>query len=168
MSSIAAQLSKIKSASSAAEIIQSRTESTTKKSLIYSQKDANKLDFNKLHQLANEALEELRSEQNLQLSECVEETLFSERALSCQRLNMSKAENEKISILVKNFFSETQRYALLTSTLHMVEWLIQRFEIQHFEPDTIMWYSAFGIVFLPENVPTDQVSAKKGSKKWHE
>ena len=143
MSSIAAQLSKIKSASSAAEIIQSRTESTTKKSLIYSQKDANKLDFNKLHQLANEALEELRSEQNLQLSESVEETLFSERALSCQRLNMSKAENEKIGILVKKFFSETQRYALLTSTLHMVEWLIQRFEIQHFEPDTIMWYSAF-------------------------
>jgi hypothetical protein len=143
MSSIAAQLSKIKSASSAAEIIQSRTESTTKKSLIYSQKDANKLDFNKLHQLATEALEELRSEQNLQLSESVEETLFSERALSCQRLNMSKAENEKIGILVKKFFSETQRYALLTSTLHMVEWLIQRFEIQHFEPDTIMWY------FLP-------------------
>lgn len=113
MSSIAAQLEKIKSASSAADIIKSRTESTTRKSLLYSEKDASKLDFQKLHELALVSLQELCSEQNIQLSEGVVDTLFSERSLSCQRLNLSKAENEKLGVLVKKFFEETQRYRMV-------------------------------------------------------
>lgn len=148
MTSLSQQLGRLQSSSTniLAEKLANTTKNITRNSLIYDNFDAAKLDYNQLYNLALDNLENLISHQKSLSNEIPDEivsTFFAEKSQSLNRLNLTEEENLVISEKVSKLLSILQPFALHASTLHIIEWLIQRFYIQSFETNDFIHF------FLP-------------------
>jgi len=88
-------------------------------------------------------LEKLKESLSISVPESVYEALFSKERIQFQRLQVSGSENEYLDNQIRTYLGIVQPYALHTTTLHTVEYLLQKFYLDKFNEDDLIYF------FLP-------------------
>lgn len=110
--------------------------SKAKASLIFDFKEAAEIDKTTLWVMSNSAFQALVQQQPSlrQFSD----SLFSEASKDQNRMKMTNDESDRIDVLIQSFLQQISPMFLQTEALHLMEWLISRFQINEFNVDSIM------------------------------
>ncbi|CAK6982589.1 HEAT repeat-containing protein 1 [Scomber scombrus] len=132
MTSLAHQLKRLALPQSDADLLSRREVA----SLLFDPKDAATMDRSTFYALGCTGLEELLGIEPA-FSE-FEDTLFSRASLTLERSVQSKEVNEKLDAGVSLFLTRLCPYFLLKPAHKCIEWLVHRFHIQLYNPDSLL------------------------------
>ncbi|XP_015227293.1 PREDICTED: HEAT repeat-containing protein 1 [Cyprinodon variegatus] len=105
-------------------------------SLLFDPKDAATMDRSTFYALGCTGLEELLGIEPAFLE--FQETLFSPASLTLERSVQSKEVNEKLDAGISLFLTRLCPYFLLKPAHKCIEWLIHRFHVQLYNPDSLL------------------------------
>ena len=102
-------------------------------SILFSPKDASKLNIQSIYSLGRNGIMELiRIDDRFQR---FDETLFGSRLLSSNRDNLTEVENKEIDAMVKDYLFSVAPYMLLKCVQKTLEYLIRRFSIHTYNAE---------------------------------
>ncbi|XP_034534761.1 HEAT repeat-containing protein 1 isoform X2 [Notolabrus celidotus] len=105
-------------------------------SLLFDPKDAATMDRSTFYALGCTGLEELLGIEPAFLE--FQDTLFSRSSLTLERSVQSKEVNEKLDAGISLFLTRLSPYFLLKPAHKCLEWLIHRFHVQLYNPDSLL------------------------------
>ncbi|CAJ1081349.1 HEAT repeat-containing protein 1 isoform X2 [Xyrichtys novacula] len=105
-------------------------------SLLFDPKDAASMDRSTFYALGCTGLEELLGIEPAFLE--FQDTLFSRASLTLERSVQSKEVNEKLDAGISLFLTRLCPYFLLKPAHKCIEWLLHRFHIQLYNPDSLL------------------------------
>ncbi|TKA26604.1 hypothetical protein B0A50_04712 [Salinomyces thailandicus] len=111
------------------------------KSLLFEPRDAAGQSFDTIYQICYEGFEELCM-LDARFTQYAR-NLFSEQSKSEDRTQMTAGENEELDKAVESFLGLVQGRLLLKPAVKAVEWLVRRFRVQEYSPETML------LTFLP-------------------
>ncbi|XP_070707428.1 HEAT repeat-containing protein 1 [Pempheris klunzingeri] len=132
MTSLAHQLKRLALPQSDPNLL-SRTEVA---SLLFNPKDAACMDRNTFYALGCTGLEELLGIESAFLE--FQDTLFSRASLTLERSVQSKEVNDKLDASISLFLTRLCPYFLLKPAHKCIEWLVHRFHVQLYNPDSLL------------------------------
>ncbi|KAK2820168.1 hypothetical protein Q5P01_023127 [Channa striata] len=105
-------------------------------SLLFDPKDAASMDRSTFYALGCTGLEELLGIEPAFLE--FQDTLFSRASLTLERSVQSKEVNEKLDAGISLFLTRLCPYFLLKPAHKCIEWLVHRFHVQLYNPDSLL------------------------------
>ncbi|KAF6215132.1 hypothetical protein GE061_009882 [Apolygus lucorum] len=132
MSSLAAQLKKLETPQTAL-----LAQHKHRPSFLFESKVAARYDRNTFYDIGISGLEELKT-LNPHFSN-FHTTLFDPASKSLERAVETSEANEKLDFHIKNFLTLLSPYFLVTAAHRALEWLIQRYHIQDFNTDDLLF-----------------------------
>ncbi|XP_040922730.1 HEAT repeat-containing protein 1 isoform X2 [Toxotes jaculatrix] len=105
-------------------------------SLLFDPKDAASMDRSTFYALGCTGLEELLGIEPAFLE--FQDTLFSRASMTLERSVQSKEVNEKLDAGISLFLTRLSPYFLLKPAHKCIEWLVHRFHIQLYNPDSLL------------------------------
>uniref|UniRef100_A0A146KUJ9 HEAT repeat-containing protein 1 n=1 Tax=Lygus hesperus TaxID=30085 RepID=A0A146KUJ9_LYGHE len=132
MSSLAAQLKKLETPQTAL-----LAQHKHRPSFLFESKVAARYDRNTFYDIGLSGLEELKT-LNPHFSN-FHTTLFDPASKSLERAVETSEANEKLDFHIKNFLTLLSPYFLVTAAHRALEWLIQRYHIQDFNTDDLLF-----------------------------
>ncbi|KAK5850387.1 hypothetical protein PBY51_001271 [Eleginops maclovinus] len=105
-------------------------------SLLFDPKDAASMDRSTFYALGCTGLEELLGIEPA--FQEFQESLFSRASLTLERSVQSREVNERLDAAVALFLARLCPYFLLKPAHKCIEWLVHRFHIQRYSPDTLL------------------------------
>ena len=160
--SLAAQLQQLSMKAAAArpdDIAQGRV------SLMFNSKDAAGIDKETVFQFALDGLNELITN-DPQFAK-FRETLFGIDSKKLERSVVSADVNEELDLLISDFFILLAPHVLKTSAIKTLEWLVQRFNVQKFNCNQLVYmFIPFHEMKLFTRV-IQIIDPKEVTHKWH-
>ncbi|KAM7381034.1 hypothetical protein PAMA_012054 [Pampus argenteus] len=134
-------------------------------SLLFDPKDAATMDRSTFYALGCTGLEELLGIEPVFLE--FQDTLFSQASLTLERSIQSKEVNEKLDAGISLFLTRLCPYFLLKPAHKCIEWLVHRFHIQMYNPDSLL---ACALPYHDTNMfvrVLQLLKIKDGTNRWN-
>ncbi|MED6241182.1 HEAT repeat-containing protein 1 [Ataeniobius toweri] len=134
-------------------------------SLLFDPKDAATMDRSTFYALGCTGLEELLGIEPAFLE--FQDTLFSAASLTLERSVQSKEVNEKLDAGISLFLTRLCPYFLLKPAHKCIEWLVHRFHVQLYNPDSLL---ACALPYHDTNLfvrVLQLLKLKKATNRWN-